>query len=149
MSLPATSPTTSVAHMELLDKLEQRMVAIGCVRVPPNGETVALTPVKHHFTPGLYAREIFMPAGTFLTSQIHKTEHQFVVASGECWVLTEHGWEYIKAPHHGITKAGTRRFLAMITDTVWITFHATDLTDPEAIAREILDDRQNPLLENV
>jgi hypothetical protein len=32
-------------------------------------------PIVHRFTPGLYIREIFMPAGALVTSKIHKTEY--------------------------------------------------------------------------
>ena len=40
----------------------------------------------HLFCPGIYARSIFMPAGTVLTSKIHKTQHFFVVSKGACTV---------------------------------------------------------------
>ena len=34
-------------------------------------------PLVHRFTEGLYVREIFMPAGSLITSKIHKTQHQY------------------------------------------------------------------------
>ena len=39
-------------------------------------------PVKHRFTEGMYIREIFMPAGTLLTSKIHNTEHPYTISLG-------------------------------------------------------------------
>jgi hypothetical protein len=32
-------------------------------------------PVRHYFAPGLYAREMTIPAGVTLTGAVHKTEH--------------------------------------------------------------------------
>lgn len=98
-----------------LDALERAMLA--------GGEPVEL-PVVHRFTPGLYTREIFMPAGTLLTSRIHKTEHPFVVTKGRARVLIPgEGVQEIEAGHVGITRAGTRRLLLIVEDCTWLTFH--------------------------
>ena len=40
-------------------------------------------PSVHRFTQGLYIRETFMPAGTLLTSKIHKTEHPYTISKGK------------------------------------------------------------------
>ena len=37
----------------------------------------------HMFTDGMYIREIFMPAGSLITSKIHKTEHPYIVSYGK------------------------------------------------------------------
>jgi len=96
-------------------------------------------PVVHRFTPGLYMREIHMPAGSLCTSKIHKTEHPFVVLSGRCSVWSEgNGVEHICAPFVGITKPGSRRVLYIHEDTVWITFHVTDKTSISDIEDDII-----------
>jgi hypothetical protein len=93
----------------------------------------------HNFCPGLYARTVFMPAGTVLTSKIHKTQHFFVVSKGSCTVVNSHGErELITAPYLGTTMPGTKRALLIHEDTIWTTFHATDLTDVAEIERTIL-----------
>jgi hypothetical protein len=95
-------------------------------------------PVKHHFTPGMYCREIFIPAGTVLTSKIHKTEHPFVVSLGRINVIMEdNGVEEIVAPHFGITKPNTRRVLYAVEDTVWTTFHTTNVVPADNSKEEI------------
>jgi len=87
------------------------------------GELVDM-PVTHHFTPGLYTREIFMPKGTLCTSKIHKTEHPYSVLSGKCQVFTVGGGvEEIEAGHFGITQPGTRRVLYIEEDCTWVTHH--------------------------
>jgi hypothetical protein len=104
-------------------------------------------PVKHTFTPGIYAREIYMPAGVFLTTVMHMTEHPFVVSAGEVSVWTpSSGLQRIKAPFSGVTKPGTRRLLYIHEDTIWTTFHATDLTDPREIIESVAVIRPNNLL---
>lgn len=106
-------------------------------------------PVKHTFTPGMYGREIFMPKGTLISSKIHKTEHQYVVVSGEVSVWIEGiGIERIKAPYFGVTKPGTRRALFIHEDCVWKTFHPTVETDLEKVEAELIfeHDHKNPAL---
>ena len=81
-------------------------------------------PLKHIFTPKLYCREIFMPAGSLIVSKIHKTEHPFFVLKGVALVkINESEWERIEAPYSGITYPGTRRVLYIEEDCVWTTAH--------------------------
>ena len=101
----------------------------------------------HEFTPGLYIRHCHIPAGTILTSEIHLTEHPFVITQGLISVRIGNDVGLFKAPFHGITKPGTRRILLAHEDTVWTTYHATSLTDVEDIERTILFKRDNPYLE--
>lgn len=101
-------------------------------------------PLTHRFTPGLYIREIVMPAGAVVVSKIHKTEHPFVISKGKVSVWTENeGTVTFEAPHTGITKPGTRRILYIHQDTIWTTFHPTDKTTPEAVERDIIYNPEN------
>lgn len=113
--------------MERLDSLERAMLDSGLPAIH--------MPVTHRFTPGLYAREIFMPAGTLLTSKIHNTEHPFCVLEGVARVfIPGEGVVELAAGHVGITKPGTRRVLYIVEDCRWITFHP--LSDGEEEARK-------------
>jgi hypothetical protein len=99
-------------------------------------------PVTHTFTPGMYIRQIFIPARTILTSRIHLTEHPFVISKGDISVWTAAtGTQRFKAPYSGVTKPGTRRLLFAHDDTIWTTFHATDETDVEKITNAITTTR--------
>lgn len=81
-------------------------------------------PLVHRFVPGMYIREIFMPAGIWVTSKIHNTEHPYVVTKGRVSVYSpEGGVQHIEAPYVGITQPGTRRVLFIHEDTTWLTFH--------------------------
>lgn len=128
---------TALIFQSALDELEASM----------QGHPPANCPVEHRFTPGLYIREIFIPAGTLLTSATHKTEHPFVLAMGRIAVISENeGRVVYQAPYVGITKPNTRRALFAETDVIWVTIHKTDKTDLAEICADLIADRANPLL---
>ena len=93
-----------------------------------------LMPLKHSFAEGVYVREIFIPKGMVLTGKIHRHSHPNFLMSGEVLVVTEFGGrEHLKAPLSMISKAGTKRAIIALEDTVWITVHVTSETDLEKI----------------
>ena len=106
-------------------------------------------PVRHIFTPGLYTREVSCAAGTLLTSAVHKHDHPFVLSKGTLKIYGENGEDVreLKAPYTGITKAGTRRLVYIVTDVVFTTFHVTNKTDIDEIEEEITESYINPLIE--
>ena len=139
-NLSASGPNTSIdraKNNQLLNQLEQELVdrfpAVEC-------------PVIHRFTPGMYSREIMMPAGSLITSKIHRTEHQFVVLSGLCRVYNAEDDSFLElsAGHVGITYPGTRRVLYMLEDTRWVTFHPTQLTNLTDIESELIEPHDIP-----
>lgn len=98
-------------------------------------------PLKHWFSEGLYAREIFIPKGTLLIGKIHAHPNLNIISQGDISVLTEHGAMRIKAPYTVISPPLTKRVGYAHEDTVWTTIHATAETDPERIeAQMILSD---------
>lgn len=104
--------------------------------------------INHHFSEGLYAREMIALAGTFIISKIHKTEHMFYLSKGALNVMNENG-EVIKitAPYRGITKPGTRRIAYVTEDVIWTTYHANpDNENEEEIENRIIEKHDNFLL---
>lgn len=89
-------------------------------------------PLKHTFSEGMYVREIFIPKGSKLTGKIHKHEHPNFLMKGKVKVFTEfEGFQIFEAPCPMISKAGTKRGVEALEDTVWITVHhnPTNTTD--------------------
>jgi len=86
-------------------------------------------PLKHQFAPGIYFREIFMPAGAFIIGHEHKTEHFNVVLSGCAKVLMDGEVVDIIAPCVFVSKPGVRKVLLITEDMRWATIHPTDETD--------------------
>jgi hypothetical protein len=80
-------------------------------------------PLKHMFPPGLYVREIFIPAGSCVVGMIHKHEHLNYISRGKVAVLTKDGREILEGPCTMISSAGTKRALYTLEDTVWTTVH--------------------------
>ena len=105
-------------------------------------------PISHIFTPGLYARQMFLKAGTLITSKIHKTEHPYIISKGKVSVWVEEENEVVlESPYTGITKIGTRRVIYAWEDTIWTTFHANpDDENTEQIEDRIIEKHINPLL---
>ncbi len=103
-------------------------------------------PLTHRFTKGMYIREIFMPKGTLLTSEIHKTNHPFVVSKGHCQVYDGDDVIEIKAPYTGITEPNTRRLIYVEEDTIWTTFHVTKHKCLKKIEKQLIKKRKNKLV---
>lgn len=80
-------------------------------------------PLEHNFLPGFYVRTIFMPSGSKLTSQIHRTMHPYHISKGKLLVRNKGKWDYIEAKYDGWTEPGTRRIIRIIEDTVWTSLH--------------------------
>lgn len=98
-------------------------------------------PLKHTFTDGIYTREIFIPAGTFISGKIHKHEHPNFLMKGIVEVVTETGGqERIEAPCSMVSPAGTKRALFAVTDLVWITVHhnPTNTQDMEKLEEIVI-----------
>lgn len=102
--------------------------------------------VTHHFADGLYARELFIPAGTLLTGKIHRTTHLNIISKGEISVLTEDGMKRIKAPCTIVSKPGMKRVGYAHEDTVWTTIHGTNETDLEVLEKTLISPSYEELL---
>lgn len=98
-------------------------------------EQVAI-PVRHHFSPGVYAREITIPAGTILTGRIHKHEQLNILSGGEISVLTDDGMKRVSAPFTVVSPPGTKRIAFAHTECTWTTILATEERDPDLIEAE-------------
>lgn len=122
-------------YREKITQLQDQMEDQGCL---VGKELHDLNPTKHTFADGCYVREIFNPANMLLVTKIHKKEHPFFLMKGKMSILTENGVETIEAPHHGITKPGTKRAIFTHEDCVFITVHATDKTTPEEVEEEVI-----------
>lgn len=94
--------------------------------------------VIHHFAPGIYTRQLFMPEGTILTGKIHRHEIMNVLVSGELKVTTNTGVELLTGPFIFNSKAGTKKAAVTMTDVIWLNIHPTELTDLDEIEKEFI-----------
>jgi hypothetical protein len=105
-------------------------------------------PVTHRFTPNMYIREVFVPSGTILTSEIHKEEHPHVLSLGKITMWDGEGGQIsVSAPYCGITKANARRVVLVHEDCIFTTFHVTQATNVEDAEKDIFVEYENTLMD--
>lgn len=103
-------------------------------------------PTKHYFADGMYARELFRPAGTTIVGKVHIREHFYIVLCGEVTVVGETA-ERVVGPKVLISKPGTKRAVYAHTDAICMTVHRTPFTDLEDIERDLVEpDESSPYL---
>lgn len=97
-------------------------------------------PLKHYFAPGVYIREIFMPAGAYIIGKIHKTEHFNIVQTGRLSLINEDGTRTeIVAPYTFVSKAGVQKALIIHEDTTWSCIHLTEERSLEALEAQLIE----------
>ena len=94
--------------------------------------------VKHHFADGCYARELHIPKGAALVGALHKTNHHFILSKGKIMVKNKNYSQILTAPYHGYTLPGDKRLILGLEDSVFTTFHVTELTNVDEIGKKIL-----------
>lgn len=105
-------------------------------------------PLKHYFAPGVYLREIFMPAGTIVIGKIHKTEHFNLIERGSCFILHPDGsHEKLIAPSVFVSKAGVQKVLYILEDMVWRTIHVSAERDLEKLESELIEADDYPVFD--
>lgn len=96
-------------------------------------------PIRHHFAPGVYAREMSVPAGVVLTGAVHKTCHLSILSKGRVMVTSDQGVIEMVAPCTLVASKGTKRAIHALEDSVWTTIHATNTTDLDALVEELTE----------
>lgn len=137
---PYTVSTNINLSREVVVNFEQKLIQhledMG-VEVTP-GNTDKDFPITNHFAPGLYAREILLPAGSVIVGKIHNHSHINTISKGKVKVATEWGVELFEAPYTFVSKPGTKRIVYALEDTIWTTYHPTDETDVSKIEEDII-----------
>ena len=133
--LPAINPSVSEVATATLDlptreqitRLQSAMIPIQCEQPTPG----------HHFAPGMYLRELTVPAGMLIVGKIHKHAHFLMVLKGRARVVSEFGDDLLEAGYIGVSQPGVKRVVHAIEDTLFVTVHVNkedsqDLTVIEA-----------------
>ncbi len=90
--------------------------------------------IVHHFAPGLYAREMRLPKGAFISSKVHKYPGLSILSKGSMALHMDDGTtKIVREGFHIVAPAGTRRVAIALEDVVWTCMHPTDETDIEKI----------------
>ena len=95
-------------------------------------------PIEHYQIDGVYARSMFIPAGTILTGKIHNFESIAILAKGRIRITNGTESYIISEGHIMIDQPGVKRLGYAETDVIFITVHRTDNTEIEAIEKELV-----------
>ena len=91
----------------------------------------------HHFSDGLYAKQMSIPKGFIACQHKHSFSHLSILAKGRVIVKTDdYNKEYI-APACIEIKAEIYHQIEALEDSAWFCVHATEETDPNK-ADEVL-----------
>jgi hypothetical protein len=96
-------------------------------------------PVTHHFGPGVYIREVLLPAGAYIIGHAHKDAHLNVMLEGRLTIIKDDGTRReMTAPQTFVSKPG--RKIAYIHETVrWQNIYATPETDVDKLETLLFD----------
>lgn len=111
-----------------------------------DGRAVELKAV-HHFSYGVYARELHIPAGVLLTGEIHRLENLNILSQGDMSVLTENGIVRVQAPFTVVSPPGTKRIAYTHSDCIWTTVHGTFEKDVDKIKEFFIAQDDHEFLE--
>ena len=114
---------------EQIERLQSQMSEM------PQAELVT----EHSFSPGMYLRKVFRPAGTLIVGKVHKEPHFFLCAKGEIIAWIESGMRHLCAGDVVESKPGTKRVTLAVTDAIGITIHRTDKTNLDEIETELIE----------
>jgi len=139
----------------LAEKKESEISLLSNDHIPSRDDIVrlqdAMKPISvempepiHRFAPGMYARELTVPAGMLIVGKIHKHDHFLFVLSGKAEIASEFGKDMVETGHFSISKAGVKRVVLALEDTVFMTVHANkeDSEDLEIIEAEHIESEE-------
>lgn len=103
-----TAEKRDLVDPEQIEQLESHMLDL------PQTEC----PVVHHFGPGIYIREVTLPAGTFAVGHTQKHEHLNIMLTGAVEILDDDGTtKVLRAPMIFVGKPGRKVGLILETCT--------------------------------
>lgn len=96
-------------------------------------------PVVHHFGPGIYIREVTLPAGTLAIGHAQRFDHLNIMLTGAVAMIGDDGQtKVLRAPMIFVGKPG--RKLGYVLETcIWQNVYATDERDIDKLETMFLD----------
>lgn len=104
-------------------------------------------PLQHRFGPGIYVREMLIPAGVCATGAVHKGEHITIVV-GHCWLTTEQGMQEFSGYSSFLSSPGMKRAIYAVQNTIVTTIHhnPTDERDLDKLIPQLVEAEADELL---
>lgn len=129
VEMPQPGLPAPLARAKIMD------IQRACEGLPDEHRMDESPPLKHWLAPGIYAREIHLPADSLVVGKIHRHRHLNIISKGRVTCYTEFGIETMEAPASFISEPGTKRVVYTHEDAIWTTIHPnpTDETDIETL----------------
>ena len=99
--LPASGTKVHIPTRDQIVQLQEAMLPIQCEQPEPT----------HFFAPGMYLRELTIPAGMLMVGKIHKHAHFLMVLKGRAEVVSEFGRMNVEAGHISDSPTGVKRIV--------------------------------------
>lgn len=96
-------------------------------------------PLEQRFQDGVYLREIFMPADTYVIGHVHRHAHWNMILTGRALVSFDGRMQEVKAGDVIHSGPGAQKMLYIIEDCRWMTVHSnpTNCTDIAKLEEDI------------
>jgi quercetin dioxygenase-like cupin family protein len=95
----------------------------------------------HHFSDGLYAKQMIIPAGYVAGQHAHNYSHLSILAKGKVVVTTDEWKKEFSAPACIEIKAGIHHMIEALEDAAWFCVHATDETDVSKVDEVLIKEK--------
>lgn len=128
----------ALTRRERVERLEESMLGMPQVDCP----------VRHYFAPGIFAREVTVPAGTVITGAVHKTENLAVLSAGVLEFVTNEGTTTLRAPAVVTVKPGDKNCAMALETAVWTNFwpNSDNETSIDVLIERYTDAKASELL---
>lgn len=124
-----TTDKSEIQRAEAVEALESRMLDFPQVECP----------VVHHFGPGIYIREVTLPAGSLAIGHAQRFEHLNIMLRGAVVMVGDDGRLHtLRAPLIFVGKPG-RKMGYVLEDTVWQNVYATEERNVDVLEDTFLD----------
>jgi len=94
--------------------------------------------LQHHFSEGLYGRELSLTKGTLIVGKIHKYKNLNIILKGRVTFFSIDGAYEVTAPKVFVASPGVKRVIYAHEDSIWMNVHATKETDINKIEEEVI-----------
>ena len=93
----------------------------------------------HHFSDGLYTKEMHIPKGFVAITHAHAYSHLSILSKGSVVVRTDDKIQTYQSPACLEIKKGIHHSIEALEDSVWYCIHATDETDVDSIDKVLIE----------
>lgn len=93
----------------------------------------------HHFSDGMYAKQMHLPKGYKALSHKHTYSHLSILAKGKVIVTTDYTQEIYDAPACINIQAGMNHEILALEDVTWFCVHATTETDVSKVDNVLIE----------